>query len=337
MGAPQVTDTGRFDVLIVGCGNIAGGFDAQRSAGEPPLTHAGAFSRHAGFALAACVEPDAQRRQAFMSRWQVPLGFESLAQAQGAGPHFDVVSVCSPTPAHAADLESALGLRPRAVFCEKPVTPSVAETERLVRECDQAGVLLAVNHTRRWAPDVVRLQQQLQAGDWGELRSINAVYNKGLLNNGGHLIDLVWFLAGPVSVVAAGQAVHDFWPDDPTVSALLRTESGVPVAIGTADARDYSLFELQLVTSRGTVVMENGGMNWRVRKTVESPHFKGYRTLGAGADIAGEYPLAMTAAVANLHGALRQDAPLASTGHTALQAQRVCEQIRAATRSPIES
>jgi predicted dehydrogenase len=327
-----MTSTGRFDVLVVGCGKIAGGFDAQRPPGEPPLTHAGAFSRHQGFRLAACVEPDAQRRLDFMARWQVPLGFETLAEAQRAGVQADVVSVCSPTACHAADLDTTLGLRPRAVFCEKPVTPSVAETQRAVRQCEQAGVLLAVNHTRRWAPDVVRLQQQLRDGEWGELRSISGVYNKGVLNNGAHLIDLVWLLAGPVELLAAGPAIHDFWPDDPTISALLRTGDGVPVSIATADARDYALFELQLVTAQGVIVMENGGMNWRVRKIIDSPHFKGYRALGPAADVAGEYPLAMTAAVANLYAALVEGAPLASTGHTALQAQRVCEQIRAAAR-----
>jgi predicted dehydrogenase len=331
-----MTQTGRFDVLVVGCGNIAGGFDAQRPAAEPPLTHAGAFSRHPGFQLAACVEPDAERRHGFMARWRVPLGFATLAEAERAGLQPDVVSICSPTACHAGDLDTALRLRPRAVFCEKPVTPSVAETERVVSLCDDAGVLLAVNHTRRWAPDVVRLQQQLQHGDWGELRSMSGVYNKGVLNNGAHLIDLVWFLAGALEMLAAGPAVHDFWPDDPSIGALLRTERGVPVTIGTADARDYALFELQLVTARGVIVMENGGMNWRVRKIVESPHFKGYRVLGPAVDVPGEYPVAMNAAVANLYAALLEGAPLASTGHTALQAQRVCEQIRAAAVRPLE-
>jgi predicted dehydrogenase len=329
-----MSDAGRFDVLIVGCGNIAGGFDSERPPDEPPLTHAGAFSRHPGFRLAACVEPDATRRAAFMARWKIPAGFATMAQAFGAGLRPPVVSICSPTAAHAADLEAALQLQPRAIFCEKPVTPSVAETARLVDACERAGVLVAVNHTRRWAPDVVRLRDEVAAGQWGELRSIACVYNKGILNNGGHLIDLVHLLAGPVTLVAAGDAVHDFWPDDPTVGALLRTAAGAPVTIVTADARDYAMFELQLVTACGVVVMENGGMTWRVRKTIDSPHFKGYRALAPAAERAGEYPQAMSCAVANLHDALRHGSALASTGHTALQAQRVCEQIRDSANPP---
>jgi predicted dehydrogenase len=329
-----MSDSGPFDVLIVGCGNIAGGFDAERPPQDLPLTHAGAFSRHPGFRLAACVEPDAAKRAAFMARWSVPHGFATFGEAAESGLRPRLVSICSPTAGHAADLDAALRLQPSAIFCEKPVTPSLVETQRIVDACERAGVLLAVNHTRRWAPDVVRLQGELAAGDWGELRSIAGTYNKGVLNNGGHLIDLIHFLAGPLFLVAAGEAVHDFWPDDPTVSALLRTAAGVPVTLGVGDARDYALFELALVTSRGVLVMENGGMTWRVRKTIDSPHFKGYRSLGPAQELAGEYPCAMTAAVASLHDALRHGGALPSTGQSAVQAQRLCEQIRAAANPP---
>lgn len=251
-----------------------------------------------------------------------------MAQALAHPLRPTLVSICSPTSVHAADLEASLALRPRAIFCEKPVTPSVAQTQRWVQACDDAGVLLAVNYTRRWAPDIVRLKQQLEAGKWGKLRSIAGVYNKGILNNGGHLVDLVMYLAGSLRLIAAGPSEHDFWPDDPTVSALLEADSGIAVSFACGYAADYALFELQLVTQLGVLIMENGGMNWRVRKSVDSPHFAGYRTLGPAEESPGEYSQAMSAAVSNLHAALAHGAPLASTGHTALEAQRVCELIR---------
>jgi predicted dehydrogenase len=333
LGVAEVIAAQVRHALIVGCGNIAGGFDADRPSGELPLTHAGALSRHPGFRLAACIEPDAARREAFMAHWQVPLGFATIAEALAVKLRPDLVSICTPTHRHAADLDAAISLRPGAIFCEKPVTPSVALTQHWVEACDQAGVALAVNYTRRWAPDVIRLKEQLARGDWGELRSISGLYNKGILNNGGHLVDLVTYLAGPVELLAAGPAVSDFWPDDPTVSALLRTESGVPVALNTAHAGDYAVFELQLVAAKGVLIMENAGMNWRLRRFTDSPHFKGYRTLGPADEIAGEYPQAMSRAISNLHDALTRCAPIASTGHTALETQRVCEQIRDGSRA----
>lgn len=330
-----MAENGVLQVLVVGCGNIAGGFDADRPDDAQPLTHAGAYRRHGGFRLAACVEPDAPRREAFMARWSVAEGHDSLAPLAGRGGAFDVISICSPTALHAAHLEAALALRPRLVFCEKPVTGDVAQTAHWVERCEREGVLLAVNHTRRWAPDVVQLRDELRDGAWGILRSAAGRYNKGVLNNGGHLVDLLHFLLGPVELVAAAAPVHDFWSDDPTIPALLHAAGGVPVQLNAGHAADYALFELEFVTSNAVVSMEDGGMKWRVRRCVESPHFKGYRCLDDGEPRPGRYAEAMLGAVRNLHDALATAAPLASTGRSALQAQRVCAAIRgAATLHP---
>jgi predicted dehydrogenase len=317
-------------VLIVGCGNIAGGFDAERPAGQPPLTHAGAFTRHGGFHVEACVEPDAERRAVFMRRWGIDHGFDDMtgvAAAYAPG-SFGVVSLCSPTSVHAEQLEAALALKPRLVFCEKPVTPTLAQTEALVQRCAAAGVPLAVNHTRRWAPDVQRLAAELKAGAWGAVRSAVGTYNKGVLNNGSHLVDLLHLLLGPMTLQHAGAALADHWPDDPTVPALLRTSSGIPVHLNTAHAADCAIFELQLITATAVIVMEDGGLQWRVRRVIDSPHFRNYRVLDGGERFAGEYLQATQRAVANLHAHLAHGEPLASTGASALAAQRLCEEIR---------
>lgn len=316
-----------LQVLIVGCGNMAGGFDANRPADALPLTHAGAFLRHGGFALAACVDPDDDRRHQFAQRWNVPQSAASMAALQAQPGQFDIISICSPTVFHPEHLEAALALRPRLIFCEKPITPSLAATATWVAACEQAGVLLAINHTRRWAPDVQRLAAELAAGQWGQVRSAAAYYNKGILNNGGHMMDLLHLLLGPLDVDYAGAARWDFWEQDPSVPAMLRAGS-VPVSVNIAHAADFAHFELQLVTENGIITMEDGGMNWRVRRAIASPHFKGYRALDEGTRTPGQYPHAMLAAATNLHAALTSGQPLASDGRSAMAAQRICELIR---------
>jgi predicted dehydrogenase len=312
--------------VIVGCGNIAGGFDASRPTDQLPFTHAGAYRRHGGFELAACIEPDRARRDAFMARWDIPQGFDDL-QSLPIG-SVDVISICSPTSEHAAHIEAALQLRPRAIFCEKPLTPSFAESSRWAGACEEQGVALAVNHTRRWAPDVRELAQQLHRGDWGAVRSAVGWYGKGVLNNGSHLIDLLLWLLGPLQVQWAGPPVQDFWRDDPTVAAILCSDAGVPVHLAPSDARDYSLFELQLVTQRGVLCMDRGGMAWRRRQPQPHPDFPGYMSLSDDERSEGLYAGAMLAAVTNLHDCVARGEPLLSTGRNALRAQALCESIR---------
>lgn len=175
---------------------------------------------------------------------------------------------------------------------------------------------------------MIKLRAAMQAGEWGQLRSIMAVYNKGILNNGSHAIDLLHLLIGPVEVVKMGKPIRDYFPDDPTVPVWLEGPDGLPIYFACGNAADYAIFELQLVFSRGVLVMEEGGMFWRERLASESDTFRGYRTLGEGVRRAGEYPRAMLQAVDNIYRAIAFGEALASTGESALAAQRVCEQIK---------
>jgi predicted dehydrogenase len=320
-------DFNQLSVLVVGCGNIAGGFDQGRSPENLPYTHVGAYVRDGRFKITVCVEPDDKRRYEFMAAWGVPAGFRTIDDVLDSGCQFDVISICSPTTCHAHDLEIALCLNPKLIFCEKPVTTSLAETERLVDECRKNNILLAVNYSRRFDPDIAKLKAEMQEGKRGQLRSVVGLYNKGILNNGSHMLDLLNLLVGPMEIVKVGKPVYDFFPKDPTVPVWLEGPSELPVHLVCGHAADYAVFELQLIFSLGVLTMEEGGMYWRERDALDSNTFKGYRMLDAGVRRAGEYPRTMLQAVDNIYRAIKQGESLASTGETALAAQRICEQI----------
>ena len=315
-------------VLIVGCGNIAGGFDKGRKLADFPYTHAGAYVRDNRFKMVACIEPAEARRIEFMKEWDIQLGLSSIDEMLNLDYQFDVISICSPTTYHAHDIEIALQLNPKLIFCEKPITTSLLDTERLVQVCKTANVMMAVNHTRRWDPSVSQLQADILSGRRGELRSIVGIYNKGILNNGSHMLDLLYFLVGPVSVINVGKPVSDYLPNDPTIPVWLENEQGIPIHLACANAEDYADFELQLIFSLGVLTMEEGGLYWRERRAVQSTTFKGYRKLDDGKRYAGEYPHAMIKAIDNIYRAISRDDILVSSGESALLAQRMCEKIK---------
>lgn len=315
-------------VLIVGCGNIAGGFDERRPADALPLSHAGAYRRDGRFDIVGCIEPDAGRRAAFQAHWGIPHGYADFS-AVPPSVTADIIAICAPTAFRSAHLEAAIARSPRLIFCEKPIAPTLHEARLWVERCAEAGIPLAINHTRRWAPDVARLRDELRQQYWGEIRSVTGTYNKGILNNGSHLVDAIRLLLDcTLEIEAVGAPQWDFWPDDPTVPALLRTDSGIPVHLTTAHAGDYALFELQLVTSAGVLVMEDGGLRWRIRRAGDSAHFAGYKALLAAEQVDGRYMEAMLHAAANLHDAVHHGAPLACTGASALVTQALCDDIR---------
>ena len=315
-------------VLIVGCGNIAGGFDQGRDLTCFPYTHAGAYDRDSRFKVTACIEPDDNRRIRFMSDWGLQIGFRRIDEMLNLDYQFEVISICSPTTCHEHDIEVALSLNPKLIFCEKPVTSSLADNERFVEACRKSNVLMAVNHTRRWDPDISELRTSILSGQRGELRSVVGLYNKGILNNGSHMLDLLHLLIGKMDVVKVGKPVNDFFQNDPTIPVWLESEDGVPIHLACAHAADYAIFELKLIFSHGVLTMEEGGLYWRERLVAENNIFKGYRKLDEGVRRVGGYPNAMLKAVDNIYRAITEGETLDSTGDSALLAHRMSDNIK---------
>ena len=332
---PKVRPHGRMlSVAIVGCGKIAGGFDVARSVDALPLSHAGAYSRDGRFELAFCVEPVAGVRDAFARRWEPRASYRSLEDAVKRANGVDIVSICSPTALHPSHVQAALLLGPSLIFCEKPLAQSAAEAASIVDACQEAGVLLAVNHTRRWDPDVIALKAALDEGEMGAVRNVRGYYNGGIINNGSHMIDLLRLFFDPLEVRQMGNTIDDHTTDDPTVAVTLSGRGGLPIDLACGHAADYSLFELEIITSEGSVRMEEGGLRWRMRQAESSGHFQGYRILGEGKFREGRYPQAMARAMDNIYRAVCCGDPLASCGRSALAAQQICEAIRSA---PLQS
>jgi predicted dehydrogenase len=323
-------------LLIIGCGNMAGGYDLLQPDEALPLGHAKAFIQHGGFDITACIDPNAEQRQNFQSKWKVPQGFDCWQDLPQLAGQFDVISICSPSVFHVNDIQAALSFQPKIIFCEKPVTLSLTQTQQAVTNCARHNVLLAVNYSRRWSPQVTDLKQQLNDGQWGAVRSVSAVYNKGLLNNGSHMLDLCLNLFGPLHITHVGETVFDHFDNDPSIAACLQSAKGVPIQMNLAHAQDYAIFEMQIVTEKGVIAMEDGGASWRFRTAAPSTQLSGYKFLNHGDWMKPQGSYALTAAVANLYDALTQGAPLACSGEHALQAQTLCEQIQqhALTQKP---
>lgn len=314
---------------MIGCGNIAGEFDALRSRNLPPISHAGAYIKHGGFNIDACIDPNVNKLNNFAKRWNVKIAaqdFEGLNRSPG---DFDVISICSPTSLHEIHIQEALRLNPRLIFCEKPLTSNVESSIRILDECKKKGVALVVNYSRNWDSLLVALIQDLKAGRWGKIRSVVGNYNKGILNNGGHMIDLLLRILGPLDVVATAGVTYDFWPDDPTIGVLFSAISGrVPIYMSPADARDYSYFELEFICELGVIRMESGGLIWQIREVIPSSQFNGYKELGMAQNIGGGYLDSMKSAVDNIYQYLYEGAHIRCSGEDALQVQRICHQIK---------
>lgn len=96
------------------------------------------------------------------------------------------------------------------LYCEKPFTRTPAEADELLAEADRRGLKVAVAHTMRMMPVVLRLRQAVRGGLLGDLREIRAhgkqdarAGGEDMMVLGTHLFDFLRLFAGdPLSVTA---------------------------------------------------------------------------------------------------------------------------------------
>lgn len=314
-------------VLIVGCGNIAGKFDESIAPNDFPMTHAGAFFRDKRFNLAGCIEPNLDRRKEFSKKWNILKSFESFIRMPNLEGEFDIISICSPTACHGDDVKNALSLKPKLIFCEKPVTISADQTKKISDMCQDAGVLLCINYSRRWDPDIHKLKSIIENKLLGKLRSVSGVYNKGLLNNGSHMIDLLNFLFGKVDIVKTGKSIKDYSENDPSVPVWLIDKNGLQINLSCGNANDFSIFEIQFIFEAGILTMEDGGLSWRERNVIPSTIYNGFNILNDGIYRDGRYNQSMTLAINNIWDAINNNTKLFSDGNSALESHVICDKI----------
>lgn len=321
---PQTNEM--LSALIIGCGDIAGGYDEAQSR-TSVLSHAGAYRADGRFTLLACVEPDADRRHAFERRWDVPASYADLDACLDEQTSIDVASVCSPSATHESILERLLDSPARIVFCEKPMTGDPVRSEQLGKSYAAAGKKICVNYLRRWDPAMAELRRELADGAWGEIRSVTGFYAKGLLHTGSHMLDLVQFLFGPLTARSALRRLHDFDADDATIDAVLSGPGDVPVYLIGSDSRDYARFEVEFACQHGVVRIEDSGFRIRRRRTEEHRLFPGRLHLAAGDVTETGLDTALAHAVNNIHDAAANGEALAADAQTAASVERLCREI----------
>jgi len=316
--------------IVLGCGRIAGGLN--RSADDAMvLTHALAYRRNPHFALAACVDTDAQARAEFSTRWSPESTYASLDEAFANGAAYDVASVCVPTATHASMLDRLAELPVRAVFAEKPLGGDPAAARKIVERYRRIGKPLAVAYIRRWDPAMAALRAEIAEGKWGAWRGGAAFYGRGIVNNGSHAIDLLRFLTGEeFDVAAALGAREDGVPGDPSVDAVLVAGGGQHVHLVACDGRDYAFFEMKLAFARGVIEIEEGGLRVVRRTVVESEYFAGIDVPAAGNGISTGYGEAFVRALDDIADCLARGGEPRSSGASSLASIELACALRAA-------
>jgi predicted dehydrogenase len=95
-------------------------------------------------------------------------------------PGLDAVHICTPNANHAEVAAAALELG-KHVMCEKPLTASVADAEKLVALARAGKLRNATCHNLRYYPMVQQMRRMREEGDLGDILIVQGGYNQDWL------------------------------------------------------------------------------------------------------------------------------------------------------------
>ena len=297
---------------IIGLGQIGNLFDEDPKRTEI-WTHTGAYLALPNVTLAAGADSDEDRRRRFLSRSATAnayLDYRSMLQAE----NLHVLSVCTPTALHYDMVLAGVRAGVRAIFCEKPLASTPEQAAEMVEACQAAGVLLGVNHTRRWEPIYVRAKQLVQEGAIGRMEAIVGYYPGKVFTMGTHLFDLMRFFGGDVQWVCGQSPDPRIASDEEgNLSGHIQFRSGATGCIVSGWDRTNHVFELDLVGSAGRLRLSGDGGAMDLCRFKESPRYSGYREL-APDDEVGQFSRDGLPQVSRLVSAMRDVIDCISSG-----------------------
>lgn len=261
---------------LLGLGNIAWKYDANRPENDFALTQAGALRRHPCVELVGGCSPDTEDRQGF-SDWAGGLPVfaapnDMLEQLQP-----DLVGICSPTADHFHHAGLCLEAGIRLLWLEKPPTSDTAQLRHLIRQAEKRQAIVCVNYFRRYLPSYRQLKRIIQEQAYGSCLNIRITYSPGLARNGVHLLDQLFFLT-------EAQNYELLWVEkggeNASPSFALRLSSG-QLVLGCGGAASYHTNDISVQCVEAMLAISRGGKENAVAIRYENELFPGFFDLHA--------------------------------------------------------
>jgi UDP-N-acetyl-2-amino-2-deoxyglucuronate dehydrogenase len=272
----MAADTPKYRIGIVGCGTIS-------------AVHAQAIRSNDRAVLVAAYSRSSEKLIAFCEQFDL-VGYTDYSEFLSSD--LDIVVLCTPNGTH-LDYGMLAADAGRHLIIEKPLEVSVERGKQLVERCASRGVRLAVIYQNRFIDSVRRMKQALDSGEIGRLVMVRAsvkwfrdqeYYHNApwrgtfkldgggvLINQSIHTVDLMLWLAGPVSSVQAfkGTLTHESMEGEDNLVASFQFKNG---ALGVLEASTSIVPSqnrvIEIHGTTGTAILD--GDNFRILRSGDS-------------------------------------------------------------------
>lgn len=267
-----------YRAAIIGCGRVGCGFDDDPRRGYIS-THAGAYMYTPSVECVALVDLDVARLQKYGEKFRIPgryTDYRAMLREQKP----DFISICTWNDTHLSIVNDAVDAGVKVVFCEKPIAESLASANAMIRKCEEAGVVLVIDHHRRFDKFHQQFAAFIRAEKLGTIQQATFYYGAGIANTGSHLLDLLRLLFGDIAwVQGITSAVPSPNPNDPNIDGVVAFQNGTTVVLQAVDFQQYAMFELTILGTAGRIRLSAFGTLITYEEAKPSDRYQEYREL----------------------------------------------------------
>ncbi|MBT6225680.1 MAG: Gfo/Idh/MocA family oxidoreductase [Candidatus Scalindua sp.] len=311
-----------FKCAIVGCGNIAGGYDSEIPANWS-LTHAGAYHLCQNTNLIAVADANEESLKKFGEKWNIGrlyTDYEKMLEDED----IDILSLCLPTAEHFNAFQFACKKNIPAIFCEKPLSYDLNEAEEMVEM--SRGRVVSVNYFRRWNSTLSQVREEIRRGDYGRVINVTSRYTKGIFVNGSHIVDLIrWFLGEPEEVTLI--KLHQTDVEDPGVDFVLTFKNNITSCFLNVTDAEYVFIDVDILTEKGRLVIGQRGQYLIKYHITSEPYYQKFSILKQIEETETDWRNCPTRAIREIVDCLETGDQTSCTPVDGLRVMEICRKV----------
>lgn len=268
----------KYNALIIGAGSIGAmkpdSYDSPKTKEVLTIAHAMYNNKRIAFDV---IDTDLEKEQKAREKWGIKQN--SLFEKANPEEAFDIVAVCTPTDTHYQTLKNVIKhIKPKLIIAEKPFCANKKQAAEIVRLCKKNNIYLVIDYIRRYDSSTYIIQNELSK--CSSIYWATVSYNRGFIHEACHGIDLMNFWFGKCKKISlpVRREIVDRSKNDPA-AYIVCEHVECPVFYMPVDGREFSIFEITIMTNRGKFVLTDHGKTLHSYGRIKEPTYGNYDTI----------------------------------------------------------
>lgn len=283
----------KYDVIIIGCGSIGAikpdKFDSPETKNILTWGHAFFYLKGDYSLTLHFIDYDLNKAKLASEKWggKAYKDLETFRK-ENTNNNKRIFVVAVPTNKHFKVLSRVIKFNPSLVIAEKPFTDNLEDAKTIRYLYLKKNIPLMVDYIRRFDPVTSVIKNAIDLDMLGNIQQCRVIYNRGFKREASHALDLMHLFFGEYKsglILDTNDVLIDYDKHDPSYTAHLSFELCRNVLVLPADGREFSIFEIDILGTKGRYTLVDHGKFLRKHSVIQEPTYGNYNTLCSTYDL----------------------------------------------------